>query len=67
MHQIWDIAKRQTRPMWEGHLGKINSLAFSRDGRLLVSGSEDETVRIWDTETGAHKALLIIGPTEVRD
>ena len=35
-----------------GHTGSILSLAFSQDGTLLMSGSEDETVRIWDVQTG---------------
>lgn len=35
-----------------GHAGGVVALAFSPDERLLVSGSYDKTVRIWDTETG---------------
>ena len=35
-----------------GHTGTILSLAFSLDGTLLVSGSEDKTVKIWDVHTG---------------
>ncbi|MDM8005482.1 MAG: protein kinase [Phycisphaerae bacterium] len=30
------------------HAGGINSLAVSRDGRVLLAGSEDRTVSIWD-------------------
>ena len=29
------------------------SVCFSPDGKQLVSGSLDETVRLWDVETGA--------------
>ncbi len=32
----------------EGHQQEIYSVEFSRDGRLIVSGSSDRTVRIWD-------------------
>ncbi|KAG9085884.1 hypothetical protein FS749_004044 [Ceratobasidium sp. UAMH 11750] len=36
--------------------GAINGISVSRDGRRIVSGSSDNTVRIWDAQTGA--ALL---------
>ena len=33
----------------QGHTDYVWSLAFSRDGATLVSGSGDHTVRLWDT------------------
>ena len=35
-----------------GHLGHVNVVAFSRDGKRVVSGSDDNLVKIWNTETG---------------
>ena len=35
-----------------GHEGEVTSIAYSFDGRLLASGSDDGTVRIWNTRTG---------------
>ncbi|KAG8861292.1 hypothetical protein FRB91_009203 [Serendipita sp. 411] len=37
---------------WQGHMGSVCSIAFSSDGRRIVSGSFDTTIRLWDTETG---------------
>jgi hypothetical protein len=40
-----------------GHLKKVTSVAFSPDSSLLATGSEDGTVRLWQTDTG-----LPVGP-----
>jgi len=34
----------------KGHTAPVFSLVFSPDGRYLISGSRDNTIRIWDTE-----------------
>ena len=35
-----------------GHTDRVMSVAFSSDGRSLVSGSFDKTVKLWDVQTG---------------
>lgn len=35
----------------EGHNDRVQSVAFSPDGLHIVSGSDDNTVRIWDVQT----------------
>lgn len=36
-----------------GHKAAVHALAFSQDGKRLVSGSHDNAVIVWDAETGA--------------
>ena len=36
----------------QGHKGSVNSVAFSPDGRNIVSGSADSTLLIWDAASG---------------
>jgi len=39
----------------------VYSAVFSPDGRFLVSGSGDGTMRIWDITDGSSKTLAITG------
>jgi WD40 repeat protein len=41
-----------------GHAGWVTSLAFSPDGKRLVSAGEDEVVKLWDTRTGLEGLTL---------
>lgn len=39
------------------HSATINSVARDRDGRYLVTGSDDKTVRVWELPNASHKDL----------
>ena len=43
---------------FNGHAGEVNSIAISEDGTLLVSGSADFSLRLWDIETGLELRRL---------
>jgi WD40 repeat protein len=44
--------------VFRGHDFFVASVVFSPDGRILASGSDDRTIRLWDTQTGASLAIL---------
>jgi hypothetical protein len=57
--------KTLTEILWDpglltlnGHTSAVTAFDFSRDGRKIVSGSGDKTLRVWDAESG----LSILGP-----
>ena len=35
-----------------GHSDRVTCVAFSPDGKRIVSGSQDETVKVWDADKG---------------
>ena len=45
--KLWDL-RRNTVKTLRGHKDTVNSVAFSPDGGLLVSGSADSTIKIWE-------------------
>ena len=39
-------------------MGNVNNVAFSADGRRIVSGSSDKTVKVWNATTGKELVTL---------
>jgi len=62
--RIWDLGQtppaQQPARTLSGHHGAVLSLSFSRDGRWLVSSSQDRSTRVWAWQQ-AGPALLTLG------
>ena len=41
-----------------GHSDLVYSVAYSPDGKHVVSGSRDNTVKVWDAQTGKEVSVL---------
>ncbi len=41
-----------------GHKALIRDVMFTKDGRYLVSASDDKTIRVWNTSTGEVVRVL---------
>jgi WD40 repeat protein len=48
--RIYDFATGELKALLRGHINVVNSLAFSPDGKLLISGGADYTAIIWDVQ-----------------
>jgi len=42
-----------------GHSSGVESVAFSPDGKTVVSGSEDKKIKLWSVETGQEIKTLV--------
>jgi len=46
--RLWDAATGAPIATLHGHTGTVRSVALTSNGRFVVSGSSDGTIRVWD-------------------
>jgi WD40 repeat protein len=62
--RVIDAFTGQELTALRGHTEKVNDVAFSADGNLVATGSDDDTVRIWNSRTGAPIGQPLTGDGE---
>jgi len=50
--RLWNVADRVPSPYSINHQSVITALAFSPDGRTILTGSADKTARLWEAASG---------------
>lgn len=60
---LWDV-KLGIFHIFTGHIYYACSVEFWPDGKYVVSGSNDETIRVWDSKTGVTVAGQCVGHTD---
>ena len=56
--KVWDAETGQELLSLKGHTSQVTSVAYGPDGRRVLSGSWDKTVRVWGAETGQELLSL---------
>jgi WD40 repeat protein len=63
---VWDCETGRQERMWRASDGTIAAMGWSPDGRLLVSGGDDNMVSVWEAGSGRRVAVLRGHKAEVK-
>jgi WD40 repeat protein len=55
---VWNIDSKERRLTLRGHTDVVSAADISPDGRILATGSFDQTIRLWALETGKPLTVL---------
>jgi WD40 repeat protein len=53
--RVWDAGTGKEIRAWKGHDGRDTLVAFSADGKRLVTTAHDGTIRLWDMADGTER------------
>ena len=56
--ELWEARSGKLLRRLEGHTARVDIIAFSPDGRLLISKSHDHTIRLWSCKTWDTVAVV---------
>lgn len=62
--RVWEVKTREALRELKGHTDQVNSVAFVPRSHRLISGSDDETVCVWNTDTGHLEGAPLVGHTD---
>ena len=57
--KLWSVKTGKEIKTLVGHSCMVLSVAFSPDGKTVVSGSRDNNIKLWSVETGQEIKTLV--------
>jgi WD40 repeat protein len=57
--RVFELPSLESAGAGSGHLSGVNAVAVSPGGRLVATASKDETIKLWDPESGKEVGTLV--------
>ncbi|KAF2730412.1 small nucleolar ribonucleoprotein complex subunit [Polyplosphaeria fusca] len=58
--RIWDLHKKKSAAVLDSHVSVVRTLDFSPHEKILVSGSRDKTLIVWDAQTWKPRRTMAV-------
>lgn len=58
--RVWNIARGPALRKRVGHAGTVRAIAFTPNGQLVISGSYDGTLKVWNVLSGQMEHMLTV-------
>ncbi|KAJ3321242.1 WD repeat-containing protein 83 [Boothiomyces sp. JEL0866] len=62
---LWDVSTGKTVQRFHDHTQRVNAVDFNKEGQIIISGSYDATVRIWDCRSLSKRPVQTL--SEAKD
>ena len=63
---LMDVESGEMRFRMVGHTDAIRTASWSVDGKILATGSNDGTCKVWDSSTGALLRTIDLGDEDIK-
>jgi len=57
---LWDVATGRIIRKFKGHDKEVNCIRFNEENTVLVTGSYDKSVKVWDCKSNSQEAIQIM-------
>ena len=57
--RVYDVKTLKTDYILEGHEAEISKICFNSRGNIIMTGSSDKTIRLWDSEFGKDNTCRV--------
>lgn len=60
MVYFWDVSTSRILRKFQGHFHRVNCVDFNEEATVLVSGSFDSTIRVWDCRSNIRTPIMVL-------
>jgi mitogen-activated protein kinase organizer 1 len=57
---VWDVTSGEIVRRYTAHWERINAIEFNEESSVLISGSFDATIRLWDLRSSNFQPIQIL-------